>query len=211
MKKVFYLFPFALFAVLTGISCKKEGCTDKTATNFKKDARKDNGSCKYVDGCMDPNAVNFSDSATRDDGTCTYEFVADNSTFAGFSTWVLQAINEGADPANLGEAHGGNDSSTTRTVYFYNGQDPEEGMYPRGTLIVKHTQSDSGNVNVITAMAKRGGGYNQANNGWEWFILNMDGSIATDENGKELRGANLLNGSCGSCHAAAFTDFVHSK
>lgn len=31
------------------LSCKKEGCTDVTATNYNADAKKDDGSCTYPD------------------------------------------------------------------------------------------------------------------------------------------------------------------
>ncbi len=40
----------ALFAVTLGMgisSCKKEGCTDSTATNYNAEANKDDGSCTY--------------------------------------------------------------------------------------------------------------------------------------------------------------------
>lgn len=198
-------------AGLSAASCKEEGCTDKDATNFNENARKDDGTCKYVDGCTDPDAVNFESTATRDDGTCFYEFVADNSTFAGFGSWPLQEIYHGIDTVNLGGEHGGDDSSSTRSVYFMDGQDPVDGLYPRGTLIVKYTTNTSGSLDVITAMAKRGGNFNPAYNDWEWFILNVDGSIAEDENGNPLRGANLMSGACGGCHAGAETDFVFSK
>jgi hypothetical protein len=38
---------FALAVVFTTSSCKKEGCTDETATNYNEDAKKDDGSCLY--------------------------------------------------------------------------------------------------------------------------------------------------------------------
>ena len=38
-----------VFGVLsiTALSCKKEGCTDETATNYSEEAKKDDGSCVY--------------------------------------------------------------------------------------------------------------------------------------------------------------------
>jgi hypothetical protein len=45
MKKL--LLP-ALTVMLALASCKKEGCTDSTATNFDSKANKDNGSCTYA-------------------------------------------------------------------------------------------------------------------------------------------------------------------
>ncbi len=61
-------------------------------------------------------------------------------------------------------------------------------------------------------MAKRGNNFNSTGGDWEWFILNADGSIATDNDGNPLRGANLMNGGCVSCHGqAASKDHVFLK
>jgi hypothetical protein len=137
------------------------------------------------------------------------EFVADSGTFAGFESWSLDFEADGADPA-LGMAHGGNDETVNRKVYFKNGQNPVNGEYPKGTVIVKRSTSPGG-LDEVTAMVKRGGDFNSANNGWEWFMLMPDGSIAEME-GMPARGANLMNGMCGGCHAgAANQDYVFSK
>lgn len=47
MKKFLFLLLLCMVTILT--SCKKEGCTDSTATNYDKDARKDNGTCIFPD------------------------------------------------------------------------------------------------------------------------------------------------------------------
>jgi hypothetical protein len=139
------------------------------------------------------------------------EFVADNNTFSGFMSWSLDATHTGPDPA-LGEAHAGNDNSVTRKVYFKNGQNPVSGKYPQGTVIVKHSSNPDVTVNEFTAMVKRGGNYNTSGNGWEWFMLNPDGTIAVDGNGNPMRGADLMGGMCSSCHSAASAkDYVFSK
>lgn len=39
------------------VSCKKEGCTDETATNYNDKAKKDDGSCTYVDEPVDENII----------------------------------------------------------------------------------------------------------------------------------------------------------
>ena len=140
------------------------------------------------------------------------EFVADNSTFADFMNWSLDATAQGADPA-LGGAHGGNDSSVTRNVYFMDGQDPNSnGEYPKGTVIVKHSNNPSATVDEYTAMVKRGESFNSDGGGWEYFMLESNGNIAEDGDGNPMRGAQLMNGMCANCHASASSsDYVFSK
>lgn len=140
------------------------------------------------------------------------EFIADNGTFAGFEGWSLDFQVTGADPALGAMAHGGaGDTTVTRKVYFKDGQAPVNGEYPKGTVIVKRSTSPGG-VDETTAMVKRGGDFNSGNNGWEWFMLMPDGTIAEME-GMPARGANLMNGMCGGCHtgAGASKDFVFTK
>ncbi len=42
------IFTIALTSIVALSSCKKEGCTDETATNYNSKAQKDNGSCEYA-------------------------------------------------------------------------------------------------------------------------------------------------------------------
>ena len=154
-------------------------------------------------------AALFAGSLQSCDKTPT-EFIADDSSFGGFSSWELASTHQGADPT-LGAAHAGNDSTVTRMVYFQDGATAEDGEYPVGTIIVKHSSNPAGSVAEYTAMVKRGNDFNTANADWEWFMLNSDGTIATDTDGSAMRGANLMNGMCGNCHGVASTDYVFSK
>jgi hypothetical protein len=73
MKKIFNL--FLMMAIATTISltsCKTDGCTDPTASNYDEDADNDDGSC-IINGCTDATATNFSIKATNDDGSCSFE------------------------------------------------------------------------------------------------------------------------------------------
>ncbi|GAB4378935.1 MAG: hypothetical protein Kow0075_09250 [Salibacteraceae bacterium] len=159
-------------------------------------------SCKK-EGCTSEDAVNYDEKAKKDDGSCVFEYVADDNTFKDFMTWSNDATNHGADPS-LGMAHAGNDSTVTRKIYFKDGQDPEGGVYPDGTMIVKHSSNPSGTVNEYTAMVKRGNNFDPDGNNWEYFMLNSDGTIKD-------RGANLMNGMCKDCHSKAQNDYVFSK
>jgi hypothetical protein len=61
-------------------------------------------------------------------------------TFSNFMNWVLEDTNQGPDPA-LGAAHAGNDETVTREIYYKDGQDPVNGEFPVGTIIVKHSSN----------------------------------------------------------------------
>jgi hypothetical protein len=138
------------------------------------------------------------------------ELIADDNTFSGFMAWSNISTKHGIDPS-LGTAHAGNDSTGTRVVFLKNNQDRINGKFPVGTLLVKHSYTTSGGVNMYTAMVKRGNNFNPSNNDWEWMILSADGKIMKDSTGMQMRGASLMGGMCGSCHSHASGDFVYSK
>lgn len=140
------------------------------------------------------------------------EFVADNNSFKDFMTWPMQATFNGPDPLLGAMAHGNNDSTVVRHVYFKNGQNRVDGKYPIGTIVVKHSTNTAGTINELTAMVKRGNGFNPNAGDWEFFMLKPDGTIASDTSGMVMRGANLMGGMCGSCHGGASgKDYIFSK
>lgn len=148
------------------------------------------------------------DPATN--STLVKEFIADSNTFIDYMSWPLEATKHGIDPF-LGMAHAGNDSTTTRMVHFKNAVKPVNGVYPVGSIIVKHTTNTAGTLNEVTGMVKRGNGFNPSKGDWEFFMLMPNGKIAYDGN-MALRGADLMGGMCGSCHASASSkDFIFSK
>lgn len=153
-------------------------------------------------------------SCSNDDATnpTNQEFIADDDTFKDFMSWTLVKTIEGIDPALAASgAHAGNDSTVTRKIYLKNNQDRINGLFPVGTILVKHSSNPTGTVNEFTAMVKRGNGFNPSGNDWEWFMLMPDGTIATQD-GKKTRGANLMNGMCVGCHAGIKKqDYVFSK
>ncbi|MCB9064743.1 MAG: cytochrome P460 family protein [Chitinophagales bacterium] len=143
------------------------------------------------------------------------EYIADNNSFKGFEGWHLHTTKNGVDPANLGPAHAGDDSTSVRKVYFEGGHGvtrSNNGQFPIGTLVSKITTWNSGGGgSMITAMAKRGNGFDPSGNDWEYFVLNADGSIVVD-NGTTMRGANIMNSACKNCHAKVKNnDYIFTK
>jgi hypothetical protein len=140
------------------------------------------------------------------------EFIADNNTFLGNSSWSLDKTYNGPDPLLGAMAHANNDDKVVREIRFKKGQNPVNLKYPVGTLIVKHSYNPDGTVDEYTAMSKRGNNYNPNGGDWEFFVLTSSGTIATDENGMQMRGATLMNGMCVACHSAASSkDYIFSK
>ncbi len=131
------------------------------------------------------------------------EFIADDATFANFTSWTLKATETGVDPSGaLGAAHNGEAENSIRRIYVKDGLSLSDGSYANGTVIVKHTSNEPGDVNSYQGMVKRGNGFNSANSDWEWFKLNADGTIIE-------RGDNI--GACGGCHAASPRDYVFTE
>lgn len=154
--------------------------------------------------------IAYTTQSCQDTTTEPTEFVADDNTFAGFTSWELAATNQGPDPI-LGAAHEGNDSTVVRKSYYKDAQSTVNGAYPVGTAIIKHMKNASGTVDAYMGMVKRGNNFNPSHNDWEWFVLNSDGTIATDAAGAAQRGAGLMGGACNNCHSTATEDYSFTK
>lgn len=133
------------------------------------------------------------------------EFVAQNNDFTDYKSWSLIDTRNDDNPLLDGMAHGAG-MDVVRRVYkrqLYANPDSLAQGYPIGTMIVKETTKED-EIIEITAMVKRGSDYNANNGNWEWFMLDPeDNSIARDEGGRVMRGANLMDGMCSGCHFAA--------
>ncbi len=72
---------------IAAISCKKEGCTDETATNYSEEAKKDDGSCVYDDHDHDHDKMEV---------PSTYVFSRDGNSTVSFSgqTQRLEMLSE---------------------------------------------------------------------------------------------------------------------
>ena len=123
------------------------------------------------------------------------EYATTDGDFADFREWTL--IEESTGPSNLlGAAH---KPDLVRRIYkkqILASPDPETREYPTGTILLKEVL-DGSEVVEITAMVKRGGSFNEGNDGWEWFMLDpATGNVAA-------RGDNLMDGMCSGCHSKA--------
>lgn len=97
-----------------------------------------------------------------------------------------------------GGAHDATDSSIRRWMYIKqkDAVRGSNGQFPIGTILMKRSKRENGEVVMTLAMAKRGNGFNANGKDWEWFMLNPDGSIMD-------RGAGLMGGMCNACHSGA--------
>ncbi len=150
-----------------------------------------------------------SNSTSSPSTTAASQYIAQDSSFANFQSWARDgAPRIGPDPTGLlgtnsstGGPHGCCDTLVTRITYM-NSSNPQRdasGHFPIGTIFVK-TSSMNGQVQMVTGMAKRSGGYNNTGNGWEYFMLSpMNGTIMA-------RGDTLMGGMCKGCHAAGKDD-----
>lgn len=141
-----------------------------------------------------------------DDDNVNAQFEAELADIAGYASWTMvdRTI---SDVPGLAGAHAGADDAYTRQVYASQDASPVNGEYPEGTIFVKETfqVDDATGAKIfaetggLLAMVKRGGDYNPANGGWEWFMLASDGSAIA------ARGDNLMDGACNSCHGVSGT------
>jgi hypothetical protein len=140
------------------------------------------------------------------------EYVADTATFRDYCNWVLDSTYHGISN-NLEFAHTNGDTSFFRYVYNKGGRKRVNGKYPDSTIIAKLAKNRAGVVFEVVGLVKRGGNFSPNGGGWEWFLLNENGTIAKDANGALLRGgANFLGGGCIGCHnRVSGSDFVFTK
>jgi hypothetical protein len=142
-----------------------------------------------------------------EDGTLT-TFTAFGKDFAGYHGWAAYDVTADADLAGI---HDGS------MVTEYVNKVPSGGLseFPVATIIVK--EASGGTLpHELFAMVKRGGDYNSALQGWEWFELqNLDDG--TDRVRIVWRGFGPPDGEsyggdvgsgCNTCHLACDNDAV---
>lgn len=145
-------------------------------------------------------------NATGDAGedfvfTHPYEFMVDDGDFDDYASWNEIDSEQGPDAA-LGAAHAGNDANAVRRIFRKQlAANPNDGDwgYPVGTMIAKEVRDGAGGIIGMTAMVKRGAGFDATNGDWEWFVLDT-ADFSVDARGT---GAEVMGGMCVGCHGAA--------
>ena len=136
------------------------------------------------------------------------EFIASNPDFQNYRNWSKIDDRNDQNPLLGGMAHKGDDPNAIRRVYkreLYAAPEDEEFGFPIGTVIVKEVEQE-GVITELAAMVKRGGSFNDDNQNWEWIMLDPSTSqIVNDADGMPMRGADLMQGMCNSCHKLAET------
>lgn len=142
------------------------------------------------------------------DGNGATTFLAFGKDFRGYHAWQDYDVTDDADLAGI---HDGS------TVIEYINRLPPSGAseFPVGTIIVK--EATGGTLpHELFAMVKRGGGFNAALPGWEWFELeNLDDgkdSVKIVWQGFGPPSGDTYGGDAGSgcntCHLACNNDGV---
>lgn len=126
-------------------------------------------------------------------------------------SWDRVDSTYGPDPFLFG-MHGQTEDFSREIYRWQTAVRATDGQFPVGTLLLKSasTVDSTGQrhyppLGGITAMVKRGAGFDAANGDWEWFMFSHeDSSVA--------RGNGTMMNMCISCHSAANsgtgTDFV---
>lgn len=152
-------------------------------------------------------------SACSDDtstNTPASEFIVKDADVATFDSWSqTTAPRTGPDPAGkLFGAHEEADTNLTRYIRISSAGAARgtNGQFPMGTIVVKEIKAKNGTVKAITGMAKRGGEFSKANNGWEYFRIDPSTRKISE------RGDSLTSGGCLGCHSAAKDqDYLFTK
>ncbi len=126
------------------------------------------------------------------------EFEYDGRDLLDHRHWPQVDQLRGRDPflTHIRDVH---DSLVTRRVYkkqLLANPDTDSLGYPIGTVFLKEILR-RGYVVAILARAKRGGGFNPDNGGWEWFVVDPASFVIRE------RGASAAEDACNRCHQKA--------
>lgn len=132
------------------------------------------------------------------------EFFAELAAFEDYKSWDLVDYSVGASNPAIGGGHQGQNDAYARKVFANSNAMTFEGqVYSKGSIFVKEVTTWEGGEETfpgqlgLVAMVKRGGNFNTAHGGWEWFELEPDLRQVIG------RGGDYRNNGCNNCHTQA--------
>jgi len=140
-----YLSIIAASALLLGTStgCKKKGCMDQNAVNYNAEAKKDDGTCKYIPTITvngnNPENINVGDNYTDAGATATNK---DGSTVNVLTNSQVDATTKGTYLVTYTATNENGSATATRTVNVNIGQG--------NWLVTWAVTSDCGNAFPLT-------------------------------------------------------------
>jgi len=140
-----YLSIIAASALLLGTStgCKKKGCMDQNAVNYNAEAKKDDGTCKYIPTITvngnNPEFINVGDNYTDAGATATNK---DGSTVNVLTNSQVDATTKGTYLVTYTATNENGSATATRTVNVNIGQG--------NWLVTWAVTSDCGNAFPLT-------------------------------------------------------------
>lgn len=187
MKKVFILLTVVN---LSFVACKKDGCTDSTATNYDEKADKDDGSCTYknlTDTNSSGNTNNGGTTDTTSNGNSTDTSSTTTSTKPSSTTFKFASTGKecGLTDGYSNQQHSlpelvhlntdkcnGETYRPTITLHFETGKTILAGTY----LVTKETSPSAGQVHIYASA------YNYTN--WTCNSGSVVVTLNSDDNSK---------------------------
>ncbi len=94
MKKFKLQYPIVLFMALTIISCGKEGCKDPSALNYDPDAKKDDGSCEYLESSLTITSPNSGQTFALGETVDIHATAVHSESMHGWSLYLVNTSPE---------------------------------------------------------------------------------------------------------------------
>lgn len=143
MKTYLSIIAASALLLVTSTGCKKKGCMDQNAVNYNAEAKKDDGTCKYIPTITvngnNPENINVGDNYTDAGATATNK---DGSTVNVLTNSQVDATTKGTYLVTYTATNENGSATATRTVNVNIGQG--------NWLVTWAVTSDCGNAFPLT-------------------------------------------------------------